>query len=137
MHAATHAATPVAPVTATRRWVGRAISALAVLFLLVDGAIKALRLEAAVEATAQLGYPEHLTPGIGLLELACLVVYVMPRTSVLGAIMLTGYLGGAVATHVRAGSEPFSVLFPIVLGGLLWGGLYVRNARLRTLLPLC
>ncbi len=133
MHAVTHAVTYTAPVSAMRRWTGRSISALAVLFLVFDGAVKALQLAPAVEATAQLGYPERLMLGLGLLELACLAVYVLPRTALLGAILLTGYLGGAVATHVRAGSEPFSVVFPILLGGLLWGGLALRDARLRAL----
>ncbi len=135
MQAVTPVVTYTAPVSATRRWAGRSISALAVLFLFVDGAVKALQLAPAVEATAQLGYPERLTLGLGLLELACLAVYVLPRTAPLGALLLTGYLGGAVATHVRAGSEPFSVVFPIVLGGLLWGGLALRDRRLRALLP--
>ena len=134
MQAVTHAATPIAPVSTTRRWTGRVISALAGLFLVFDGAIKVLLLAPAVEATAQLGYPERLTRGLGLVELACLAVYALPRTAPLGALLLTGYLGGAVATHVRAGSEPFSVVFPIVLGGLLWGGLALRDRRLRTLL---
>jgi DoxX-like protein len=134
MHAVAHAATHTAPVPTMRRWAGRIVSAFAVLFLVFDGAIKALRLEPAVEATAQLGYPERLTAGIGLLELACLVVYVMPRTAPLGAILLTGYLGGAVATHARIGSPLLSVVFPIIIGGLLWGGLVLRDARLRALL---
>ncbi len=135
MQAVTHAATPIAPVSTIRRWAGWAISALAGLFLVFDGAIKALQQAPAVEATAQLGYPERLTLGLGLLELACLAAYALPRTAPLGALLLTGYLGGAVATHVRAGSEPFSVVFPIVLGGLLWGGLALRDRRLRALLP--
>lgn len=130
------AGTHTVPVTTMRHWPGRIISALAVLFLLVDGAIKVLQLAPAVESTAQLGYPEGLTLGIGLLQLACLAVYVTPRTAMLGAIVLTGFLGGAVATHVRAGSELFSVVFPIVLGVLCWGGLYLRDTRLRALLPL-
>ncbi len=135
MHAVTQAALLTAPVSMTRRWAGRTISALAVLFLLFDSVVKALRLAPAVEATTQLGYPEHLTLGLGLVELACLVAYVLPRTSVLGAILLTGYLGGAVATHVRIGSPLFSVLFPIIIGGLLWGGLAVRDSQLRGLMP--
>jgi hypothetical protein len=134
MHAATHASTGAASISTALRWAGGIISALAVLFLLVDGVIKTLQLAPAVEASALLGYPERLTLGIGLLELACLAVYVTPRASVLGAIVLTGYLGGAVATHVRVGSEPFSVVFPIVVGGLLWGGLALRDARLRALM---
>ena len=133
MHAVMPVATPTAPVSVTRRWAGRSISTLAVVFLLVDSAVKTLQLAPAVEATTQLGYPERLTLGLGLLELACLAVYALPRTAPLGALLLTGYLGGAVATHVRAGSEPFSVVFPILLGGLLWGGLALRDARLHAL----
>ena len=135
MQAAMHTAMHTAPVSATRLWAGRVSSALAVLFLLFDGVIKVLQLAPAVETTVQLGYPERLTLGIGLLELACLVVYALPRTAPLGAILLTGYLGGAIATHVRAGSPLFSIIFPIVIGALLWGGLYLRDARMRALLP--
>ena len=83
---------------------------------------------------AQLGYPVGLTLGIGVLELACLAAYALRRTAPLGALLLTGYLGGAVATHVRAGSPLFSVVFPLIIGALLWGGLYLRDRRLRALL---
>ncbi len=117
-------------------WAGRVITALAVVFLLFDSVIKVLQLAPAVEATAQLGYPERVVFGLGLLELVCLVVYVFPRTSVLGAIMLTGYLGGAIATHVRNGSDLFSLVFPVLIGGVLWGGLFLRDHRLRALIPL-
>jgi hypothetical protein len=117
-------------------WAGRVISALAVLFLIFDSIIKVLKLGPAVEATTQLGYPESLIIGIGILELICLAIYVIPRTSVLGAILLTGYLGGAIATQVRAGSALFSVVFPIIVGVLIWGGLFLREDRLRALIPL-
>ncbi len=117
-------------------WAGRIISSVAVLFLSFDGVIKVLQLVPAVEATVQLGYPEHLVLRIGLLELACLAVYVIPRTSLLGAIVLTGYLGGAIATHVRVGSDLFSLLFAVMIGVLIWGGLVLRDNRLRGLLPL-
>jgi hypothetical protein len=93
-----------------------------------------LQLAAAVDGSVQLGYPAHLVLGLGILELACLAIYLLPRTSFLGAVLLTGYLGGAVATHVRLGSPAFSVIFPILLGALLWGGLILRDSRLRTLL---
>jgi hypothetical protein len=135
MQAGLRAATRPVPVSTTRRRAGWTISALAILFLLFDGGIKALQLAPAVESTAQLGYPAGLTLGIGLLELACLVVYTLPRTAPLGAILLTGYLGGAIATHVRVGSPLGSVVFPIVLAALLWGGLALRDARLRVLFP--
>ena len=88
------------------------------------------------EGFNHLGYPMSLALGLGILELACTVVYVIPRTSVLGAILLTGYLGGAVATHVRAEDGWFTMSFPVILGALLWSGLYLRDARLRALIPL-
>lgn len=124
------------PVSVTRVWVGRSLSALAILFLLFDGVIKVLQLAPAVEASAQLGYGAGLTLGLGVLELACIAVYLLPRTAPLGALLLTGYLGGAVATHARLGSPLFSVIFPLLLGALLWGGLAVRERRVRALLSL-
>jgi hypothetical protein len=117
-------------------WAGRIISALAVLFLIFDGVLKVLELAPAVEATVQLGYPADLVPVIGMIQLACLALYVIPRTAVLGAIMLTGYLGGAIATHLRVESGLFSLIFPILIAVLIWGGLFLRDARLRTLIPL-
>src|SRR5262247_413206 len=105
----------------TRVYAGRILSGLAVVFLLFDAAIKVLRVPAAVEGTTQLGYPEAAVFTIGLMELVCLVVYLIPRTSVLGALLWTGYLGGAVATHVRVESPLFShMLFPIYVAVLLW-----------------
>jgi hypothetical protein len=117
-------------------WAGRIISALPVLFLLMDGLMKLVKPAFVVEATVQLGYPESVIVGLGIVLLACTVLYLIPRTSVLGAILLTGYLGGAVATHVRVGDGLFPISFPIILGVLIWGGLYLRDERLRTLLPL-
>ena len=114
-------------------WVGRTLSALAVAFLALDGGLKALQLAPAVESTTQLGYAANLTLGLGVLELACLLAYTLPRTATLGALLLTGFLGGAVATHVRAGSPTASVIFPVLLGALVWGGLLLRDARLRAL----
>ncbi len=128
------AATQSVPTVKTTIWAGRIISALAILFLAFDTIIKVLNLPPAVEATTQLGYPASLVVGIGLLELACLVIYLIPRTSVLGAILLTGYLGGAIATQVRAGSPLFSVVFPVIMGALIWGGLFLREERLPALL---
>ena len=130
-------ASQTAPVSTKMLWAGRLIGALAVLFLLFDAIIKVMGLAPAVEGTVRLGYPEGLVLPIGIIELACLVVCVIPRTSILGAILLTGYLGGAVATHVRIGSPLFSqVLFPIYVGVMLWGGLFLRDHRLRALVPL-
>jgi len=111
--------------------------ALAALFLMFDSVLKVLSLRPAVEGTIALGYPVELVQWIGIAELVCLVVYLVPRTSVLGGLLLTGYLGGAVATHVRI-SSPLAthVLFPIYVALVLWLGLYLRDQRLRQLLPL-
>ena len=130
------AATQTVPTDKTTIWAGRIISAFAVLFLIFDSVIKVLSMAPAVESTTQLGYPASLVVGIGILELACLAVYVIPRTAVLGAILLTGYLGGAIATQVRAGSPLFSIIFPVIVGALVWGGLFLREERLRALIPL-
>jgi hypothetical protein len=130
-------AAETAPISKKKLWVGRIISALPVLFLLFDSAIKLIKIAAVVEGTVQLGYPESVIRPLGILLLVCTVLYVIPRTSVLGAILLTGYLGGAVATHVRHGDPLFShVLFPVYLGILLWLGLYLRDDRVRALVPL-
>ena len=114
-------------------WAGRIISALPVLFLLVDGIMKLVKPAVVVEATIQLGYPESVIIGIGLVLLACTILYLIPRTAVLGAILLTGYLGGAVATHVRVGGPLFAIIFPVILGAMLWVGLYLRDERVRSL----
>ena len=119
-----------------RLWAGRILTLLPVLFLLFDSTIHVLNIEPVVESFAELGYPVGVARGLGILELVCLIVYLVPRTAILGAILLTGYLGGAVATHVRVASPLFStVLFPVYVGALLWGGLYLRDARLRALIP--
>lgn len=115
---------------------GWVVSALPALFLLVDGVMKLMKPAIVVETTVQLGYPEGVIPGLGIILLASMVLYLIPRTSVLGAIVVTGYLGGAVATHVRVGDGLFSIFFPIILSVLLWGGLVLRDERLRALLPL-
>jgi hypothetical protein len=114
-------------------WAGRIISALPALFLLVDGIMKLVKPAVVVEATIELGYPESVIVGIGAVLIACTILYLIPRTAVLGAIVLTGYLGGAVATHVRVGGPLFSVIFPVILGVMLWGGLYLRDERVRLL----
>jgi len=113
------------------------MTTLAVLFLTFDTVIKLLRLAPAVQGTVALGYPEHAVAVIGAIELVCLVLYLVPRTAVLGAVVFTGYLGGAVATHLRIGNPLLShTLFPIYVAALLWGGLYLRDPRLRALMPL-
>ncbi len=109
------------------------MSALPVLMLLFSAAMKLMKAAPVLEGFARFGYPENVAVGIGVVELLCVTLYVLPRTSVLGAILLTGYLGGAIATHVRIG-EPF--IGPLVLGLLVWGGLYLREARLPELIPL-
>ncbi len=114
-------------------WAGYVMSALPVLMLLFSAAMKFARPAPVVEGFAHLGYPESLALPLGLIELTCTILYVFPRTAVLGAILLTGYLGGAVATHVRIG-EPF--IMPAVLGVLVWGGLFLRDPRIRALIPL-
>jgi len=114
-------------------WAGRIISALPALFLLFDGIMKLVKPVFVVEATVQLGYPESVIIGLGALLIACTILYLIPRTAVLGAILLTGYLGGAVATHVRVGGPLFSIIFPVILGAMLWGGLYLRDERVRSL----
>ena len=118
-------------------WVGRVLSGLVVLFLVPDGIIKFIKPAPVVETSAHLGLPLSLASTLGILLLVCTAIYVFPRTSVLGAILLTGYLGGAVATHLRVGDPLFShILFPTYLGVLLWLGLYLRDDRLRALIPL-
>jgi len=116
---------------------GRIVSGIVVLFLIPDGIIKFIKPAPVVDAFAHLGWPLSLANVLGTLLLLCTAVYLIPRTAVLGAILLTGYLGGAVATHLRAGDPLFShVLFPTYLGALLWLGLYLRDDRLRALVPL-
>jgi len=122
-------------VATKKLWAGRIVSALPALFLLVDGGMKLVRPAPVVEATVQLGYPESVIFGLGIVLLACTVFYLVPRTSILGAILLTGYLGGAVATHVRVGDGLFPIFLPVILGVLVWGGLFLRENRLRALLP--
>jgi hypothetical protein len=117
-------------------WTGRIISTLVVLFLLFDGVTKVMKEAHVLAASAQLGFSERTVVRIGILLLACLAVYVIPRTSILGAILLTGYLGGATATNVRAGDPLFETLFPVIFGVLVWGGLFLRDEPLRALIPL-
>src|SRR4051794_3912481 len=113
---------------------GRIASALPVLFLLMDGTVKFTTIPAVAESSRQLGWSPALAPVLGGLLLACLAFYLVPRTSVLGAVLLTGYLGGAVATHVRVGNPLFThILFPTYIDALLWVGLWLRDARMRAL----
>ena len=128
--------TQTAPLSKKRLWAGRILSALPALFLLLDGVMKLVKPVPVVEATVRLGYPESVILGLGIVLIACTVIYVIPRTSILGAILLTGYLGGATATHVRVGGPLFPILFPVVVSALVWGGLFLRDDRLRALIPL-
>lgn len=112
------------------------ISALVVLFMLFDSVIKPMKLPPAVEGTIRLGYPVNVVLPLGIVLFVCTVLYVIPRTSILGAILLRGYLGGAVASNVRVGNLLFGyVLFPVCVGVLLWLGLFLRDVRLRALIP--
>ena len=125
------------PVTSTKRlWVSRIMSGLPALFLLVDGGMKLFKPPVVVETTLQLGYPESAIVGIGVVLLISTILYLIPRTAILGAILLTGYLGGAVATHVRVSAAVFNIIFPVVFGALLWGGPWLRDRRLQNLMPL-
>ena len=118
-------------------WAARIISGLVALFLLMDGGMKLVKPAFVVEETMRLGYPERVIVPIGVVLIVCTILYLVPKTAVLGAILLTAYLGGAVATHVRAGEPVFSIVFAIVFGVLLWLGLYLRNPTLRLLVPVC
>jgi DoxX-like protein len=130
--------TTIAPGTQSSRrlWTARILSALAVLFLLFDVVIHFMRPAPVAAGFAQLGYSLSLAVPLAIIELVCLVLYVIPRTSVLGAVLLTGYLGGAVASNVRIGAPLFTnVLFPVYVALFLWGGLYLRDAALRAVFP--
>jgi hypothetical protein len=132
-----HTVKPISRSVRRKLWTGRILSGLVVAILVMDGVLKLIKAAPAVEATLQLGYPENTIFGMGALLLSCVALYMIPRTAVLGAILLTGYLGGAVATQVRLGSPLFShVLFPVYLGLMIWIGLYLVNSRVRGLLPM-
>ena len=121
----------------TKLWAGRILSGLAVAFLLFDISFKILQPPMAIEANAELGYPASVILPIGLIEIACLTAYLVPQTSVLGAVLWTGYLGGAIATHVRVGNPLLShTLFPIYLALFIWGGIWLRDEKLRAVFPL-
>ena len=131
-----HAISTTASPSSARRWVGRVLSGLPVLFLIFDATMKIIRNPFVVEASTKIGFPDGSIQPIGLLLLACVVLYVVPRTAVLGAVLLTGYLGGAIATHVRLGDPFFShTFFPVYFAVLLWGGLYLRDRRVAAIVP--
>jgi hypothetical protein len=129
-------AAPSIPGTSTAtRWASRILTGLAVLFLAFDTAIKLVGATSAVEGTVQLGFAPHHLLTIGLIEVGCLLLFVVPRTAVLGAVLWTGYFGGAIATHLRLDNPLLShTLFPIYVAALVWGSLYLRDERVRALL---
>ena len=117
-------------------WIGRVLSGLLILFMLFDSVIKLVKIQPVTDAMTQLGYPDHLARPIGVIELIIVALYVVPRTAVLGAVLLMGVLGGAIASHLRVGDPLVShVLFGVCLGLLAWGGLYLRDPALRAVFP--
>lgn len=124
------------PVSKASLWTGRIISGFVVLFMIFDGVTKIMKVQQVIEATIRIGFPVSTVAGVGITLLICVALYVIPATSVLGAILLTGYFGGATAANVRAGSPVFNTVFPIAFGILTWLGLYLRERRLHALVPL-
>ncbi|HTJ30710.1 MAG TPA: DoxX family protein [Acidobacteriaceae bacterium] len=120
-------------ISAARLWTGRILTGAASLFFLLDGVMKLAKPAFVVQATLQLGYPETSIVGIGAGLVLCTALYLIPRTAVIGAILLTGYLGGAVATHLRVSAPTFNIVFPVLFGMLVWTGLYLRDQRLQKL----
>jgi hypothetical protein len=117
-------------------WTGRIISGLITAFMIFDAVIHMMKPAPVVEAFAKLNFPLTLAVPLGIVELLCIVLYVIPSTSILGAILLTGYLGGEVAIQLPTGNPFFGeILFPVYIGVFLWGGIYLRDAKLRTLIP--
>lgn len=126
---------PTAPARKSASWAGLFLTAIPVLFLLVDGAGKVMKVTPVMEACARLEIAERFVPGLGAVLIAGTLIYAFPPTSLLGAIVLTGYLGGAIWAHVRAGDPTFPIVFPALVAGLIWGGLYLREPRLRAIFP--
>ena len=126
----------VRPSSRTMLWGGRFISGVVIPFFLLDGAMKIVKPQVVVQATVGLGYNQNVITGLGITLLACTALYATPRTTVLGAILLTGYLGGAVASKVRIDAPLFDICFALVFGVLVWSGLWLRDPKLRGLLPL-
>ena len=128
--------TPTASNSKPTLWAGRILTTLAVLFLFLDGVLKVMKAAPVLEASTLLEIPERVIPGLGIVLIVATLIYAIPQTSVLGAIVLTGYLGGATWTHVRMGGPVFPMVFPSLIGALIWGGLALREPRLRALIAL-
>ncbi len=134
-HAISAAALP-AQKASTKIWIGRILSGLAVLFLLFDSITKILQAPYVMQASAKFGYPTQYIPAIGATLLVLIILYVIPRTSIFGAILLTGYLGGAVEANLHVLSPFFSnTLFPVYFGVIVWGGLYLRDDLIKQFIP--
>jgi hypothetical protein len=131
-----HTATLVNQPARTASWTGRILTALVVAFMVFDGVIHVLTPAPVVDAFAQLGVPLRLSIGVGVVELVCTALYAVPRTAIFGALLLTGYLGGAIAVQLRAGAGWFPTIFPLIIAALLWGGLALRDPRVRTIVSL-
>jgi len=127
--------TTAATLSNKRLIAGYIVGAIPVVFLLMDGVMKLFKPAFVVNGTVELGYNASVIVPLGVVLTSCTILYIIPRTAVLGAILLTGYLGGAVATHVRVGNGAFEILFPVIVGTLVWGGLYLRDSRISDLLP--
>lgn len=124
-----------APVSSARLWTGRVLSFLPAAMLLLDAVMKLVKPEEVVKATIELGFPESSITGMGIALLVSVVLYLIPRTAPVGAILVTGYLGGAVCTHVHAGHPTWQIFFPAIFGALMWTGLVMRDPRLEPVLP--
>jgi hypothetical protein len=124
-----------APISKASLWSARIITGLVVLFLVFDGVTKAIKEPHVMAASQQLGFTANAVVGIGTILLICTAIYVIPRTSILGAVLLTGYLGGAVAANVRAQTVLFNTLFPVIFGVLVWLGIYLRDKSLQSIIP--
>ena len=124
------------PPSKGKLWAGRIMGGLPALFLLIDAIMKFVKPAPVVETTVKLGYPESVIIGLGAVLLVSTILYLIPKTAMLGAILLTGYLGGAVATHVRVQAGWFPIVFPVIFGIFLWGGLWLRDERLQKLIPI-
>jgi hypothetical protein len=122
------------PVSKTTLWIGRVMSTLPVLLVLLSSVMKLMKMAAVVEGFARTGVPERLIMPVGVIELVCVIVYVIPQTAVLGVILMTGLLGGATITTLRIGDPTYPM--PVIVGMLAWGGLFLRDARLRELIPI-